>query len=100
VYGELECTEGCCEIQNGCGRAELNQLIFSAKKAGMLESAISSRIELAIEDMGRQIAGDCMNYSVLVAKYRDSCKALIENPGSSLRLHHGARGGSSPLFAG
>lgn len=61
--------------------AEMEQVIFSAKKAGMLDAAISSRVELATKSMIQQISGDCINYSVLLVKYGDSCKALAENPG-------------------
>ena len=66
---------------DGAADAILSQVIFSAKKAGLLDAAVTARVVLAIKDMARQTAKSCSNYSILLNEYGDSCKALAENPG-------------------
>jgi hypothetical protein len=50
------------------------------KSAGMSDDAILARSTLAIQNVGSTIQGKCVNFSILMLKHLNACKALLENP--------------------
>lgn len=52
----------------------------TGKAAGMSEQALLASAKLALYDAKSAINGSCVNISVLIVRYANSCKLLLEHP--------------------
>jgi hypothetical protein len=62
----------------------------SGKASGMSNEALLASLKLALDDTQASIGNSCVNISVLVVKYADSCRSLLEHPDDRVQtLMHG-----------
>jgi hypothetical protein len=54
------------------------------KTAGMSDAALLARIHLSAKGLMSSMDNDCVNVAVILDKYADSCKALLEHPEARL----------------
>lgn len=57
----------------------LENAIMVGNEAGLLTSVHDARLEIAINDMMGQIAGNTSNISILLVAYNDSCLEAMNN---------------------
>lgn len=70
---------------NAATQTLLPLIYQTGKMAGLIESALLGRIQLALDSMKSDIRNDCANIAALYRKYGQSCKALTEHPDARLR---------------
>jgi len=73
-------TEGELSRNQELRKATADGAIMASKSAGMSDEALAARTKLAVETLAALITNDCVNFSVLIAKYGDACRLLLENP--------------------
>ena len=54
--------------------------LTAGRSEEMAEKVAASRVQLSIQEMGKEIQGDMSNISVLLSKYSDRCKKALDNP--------------------
>ena len=89
-YGMLShCAEGVSsDVMGGSNAAAqtLMPMIYqTGRMAGLIDSALLGRIQLALDSMKSDLRNDCANMAALYRKYGQSCKALTEHPDARLR---------------
>lgn len=58
-----------------------NRSVFLfGKQAGLSDAALHARNELAVKQAIKDIDSNCQNISVLLNKYADFCKSVMEDP--------------------
>lgn len=67
------------KVQSFANAASLLAIMYG-KFAGMSDEAILARSTLKLQNENGAIEGKCVNFSILMLKYLDACKALLENP--------------------
>jgi hypothetical protein len=66
--------------------ASLTPLIYqTGKMAGLLQTAMLGRIQMALDSIKADIGNSCINIAAIYAKYAAPCKSLVENPETRLR---------------
>ena len=50
----------------------------------MMKEAMATRIKMTFASLGNEMNNDYVNFSILIGKYGDLCKQLIENPESRM----------------
>jgi len=58
---------------------------LTGRAAGMSDQALLASLQLTLEAANSSIGNSCVNVSVLIVKYADHCKRLIENPQSRIQ---------------
>jgi len=62
----------------------LDRLHEAGKLAGLSEKATLARVDLAMKSVMDDTDKNCVNISVILNKYGEFCKALLENPSRKL----------------
>lgn len=66
--------------------ASLMPLIYqTGSTAGLLQTALLGRIQMALDSLKADIANSCVNIAAIYAKYAATCKSLVENRQTRLR---------------
>jgi hypothetical protein len=47
---------------------------------GVNNAAMQAQLRLTIRDMAAQMDKSCANFAILIEKYAESCKGLVEHP--------------------
>jgi hypothetical protein len=77
--GTVEANKMADELQK-IAETAINYAVLFAEEAGQSQKATLARIELTHADLMKQMDHNYVNFSVLLAKYADPCKAAVEHP--------------------
>ena len=63
----------------------INKMFFLAKQSSIKEEAVTAKIQLSIKDFEQQMGSDFKNYSIVLNKYGQFCKDLVEKPENRMK---------------
>ena len=63
----------------------INKMIILGNYSSIKEEAIIAKIELSMKDLKNQMGSDFKNYSILLNKYGQFCKDLVEKPDNRMK---------------
>jgi hypothetical protein len=63
----------------------INKMIILGNYSSIKEEAIIAKIELSMKDLKNQMGSDFKNYSILLNKYDQFCKDLVEKPDNRMK---------------
>jgi hypothetical protein len=63
----------------------INKMVLLAKQSAIKEETITAKIELNFKDFKKQMGGDFKNYSIVLNKYGQFCKDLVEKPENRMK---------------
>lgn len=61
------------------------KMFLLAKQSAIKEETITAKIELTLKDFKKQMDGDFKNYSIVLNKYGQFCKDLVEKPENRMK---------------
>lgn len=59
---------------------------FTGRAAGMTKRAMRASLKLSLKVAEESIRSSCVNISVLIVKYSDACKFLLEHPDDRIQI--------------
>ena len=59
--------------------------ILTSQQIGLSDKAIVARTQLVMDDLRKQMNNHITNFAVLIVKYYEPCKAIVEKPMDRLR---------------
>ena len=63
----------------------INKMLILGKHSSIKEETILAKIELSMKDLKNQMGGDFKNYSIILNKYGQFCKDLVEKPENRMK---------------
>lgn len=63
----------------------INRMSILGKDSLIKQETIIAKIELNMKDLKNQMGGDFVNYSILLNKYGQFCKDLVEKPENRMK---------------
>jgi hypothetical protein len=63
----------------------VNKMSILGNQSSIKQEAILAKIELNMKDLKNQMGGDFKNYSILLNKYGQFCKDLVEKPDNRMK---------------
>jgi hypothetical protein len=63
----------------------INKMLILAKQSSIKEETITAKIQLTMKDFEKQMGGDFKNYSIVLNKYGQFCKDLVEKPENRMK---------------
>jgi hypothetical protein len=63
----------------------INKMLILGKHSSIKEETILAKIELSMKDLKNQMGGDFKNYSIILNKYGQFCKDLVEKPDNRMK---------------
>ena len=63
----------------------INKMIILGNYSSIKEETIIAKIELSMKDLKNQMGSDFKNYSILLNKYGQFCKDLVEKPDNRMK---------------
>lgn len=63
----------------------ISKMLLLAKQSSIKEETITAKIQLSMKDFGKQMGGDFKNYSIVLNKYGQFCKDLVEKPENRMK---------------
>ncbi|MCK6442809.1 hypothetical protein [Elstera cyanobacteriorum] len=75
------------ENLEGLSEISIKRAILIGKKINMSSDAISSRLELSINNINDIMNNNCINISSILLRYGEKCKLSIDNPEKFINEH-------------
>jgi hypothetical protein len=63
----------------------INKMSILGKQSSIKQETILAKIELSMKDLKNQMGGDFKNYSIILNKYGQFCKDLVEKPENRMK---------------
>lgn len=63
----------------------INKMSILGKQSSIKQETILAKIELSMKDLKNQMNGDFKNYSIILNKYGQFCKDLVEKPENRMK---------------
>ena len=63
----------------------VNKMSILGKQSSIKQETILAKIELSMKDLKNQMGGDFKNYSIILNKYGQFCKDLVEKPENRMK---------------
>ena len=63
----------------------INKMLILGQHSSIKEETILAKIELSMKDLKNQMGGDFKNYSIILNKYGQFCKDLVEKPENRMK---------------
>jgi hypothetical protein len=63
----------------------INKMSILGKQSSIKQETILAKIELSMKDFKNQTGGDFKNYSIILNKYGQFCKDLVEKPENRMK---------------
>ena len=63
----------------------INKMLILGQHSSIKEETILAKIELGMKDLKNQMGGDFKNYSIILNKYGQFCKDLVEKPENRMK---------------
>jgi len=63
----------------------VNKMIILGNYSSIKEETLIAKIELSMKDLKNQMGNDFKNYSILLNKYGQFCKDLVEKPDNRMK---------------
>ena len=63
----------------------INKMSILGKQTSIKQETILAKIELSMKDLKNQMGGDFKNYSIILNKYGQFCKDLVEKPENRMK---------------
>ena len=63
----------------------INKMFILGEKSSIKQETILAKIELSLKDLKNQMGGDFANYSIILNKYGQFCKDLVERPENRMK---------------
>ena len=63
----------------------INKMSILGKQSSIKQETILAKIELSMKDLKNQMGGDFKNYSIILNKYGQFCKDLVEKPDNRMK---------------
>jgi len=63
----------------------INKMSILGKQSSIKQETILAKIELSMKNLKNQMGGDFKNYSIILNKYGQFCKDLVEKPENRMK---------------